>query len=181
MKNLTLFITVTLCSVLVACSGPQRVGRSSSTGADSARAGPLSEREAAQILGYHNEVRSDVDVGPLRWSDGLAKFAGTWAGTLAGDGCAIRHRSNSPYGENLFIGTATHYGVVDAGKAWESEKQYYRGGRLTESNWDDAGHYTQMVWGNTREVGCAKSLCSDNMIVVCNYDPPGNYLGEKPY
>ena len=135
----------------------------------------------AQILGYHNEVRSDVNVGPLRWSDNLAKFAGHWADTLAKQGCTLEHRNDSPYGENLYMGTAARFGVVDAGKAWESEKRYYGGGRLTESNWYDSGHYTQMVWKNTEEIGCAKSICSGNMIVVCNYNPPGNYLGEKAY
>ena len=140
-----------------------------------------SDQVITQILGYHDKVMSDVNVGPLRWSVDLARFAGNWAEKLARDGCILEHRKKSQYGENLFLGTASHFGVVDAAKAWETEKRFYKGGKLTESNWYDSGHYTQMVWRNTGEVGCAKSLCDGNMIVVCNYNPPGNYLGEAPY
>ncbi len=43
------------------------------------------------------------------------------------------------------------------------------------------GHYTQLVWRGTRDVGCAKVFCSGYMIVVCNYNPPGNVLGLRPY
>ena len=85
------------------------------------------------------------------------------------------------FGDNAHSMLEQANGVVDAAKAWETEKRFYKGGKLTESNWYDSGHYTQMVWRNTGEVGCAKSLCDGNMIVVCNYNPPGNYLGEAPY
>ena len=43
------------------------------------------------------------------------------------------------------------------------------------------GHYTQLVWKNTTEVGCAKVTCGNQTIWVCNYNPPGNYVGQKPY
>jgi pathogenesis-related protein 1 len=38
-----------------------------------------------------------------------------------------------------------------------------------------------MVWRDTRQLGCGVSECGDKMIVVCHYDPKGNYLGRKPY
>jgi pathogenesis-related protein 1 len=79
------------------------------------------------------------------------------------------------------MGTARHYGVVDAVKAWESEKPNYRGQPLGLSNSADIGHYTQMVWRHSKQIGCAKAECRGNLIVVCNYDPPGNVLGQKPY
>ncbi|MDH3976346.1 MAG: hypothetical protein OEV42_18935 [Deltaproteobacteria bacterium] len=43
------------------------------------------------------------------------------------------------------------------------------------------GNYTQVIWKKTRPAGCAKALCSGSALVVCNYDPPGNVVGEKPY
>ncbi|CAH1441532.1 unnamed protein product [Lactuca virosa] len=44
------------------------------------------------------------------------------------------------------------------------------------------GHYTQVVWRNSVRLGCARVQCNnDAWFVTCNYDPPGNYVGEKPY
>jgi pathogenesis-related protein 1 len=79
------------------------------------------------------------------------------------------------------MGTAGSYGVGDAVRSWESERKYSQGQRLDASNWYDSGHYTQMVWRNTKEIGCGRIECKGQMIVVCNYYPPGNVLGEKAY
>ena len=38
------------------------------------------------------------------------------------------------------------------------------------------GHFTQLVWVGTTKVGCGRSQCKGNDIVVCNYDPPGNVM-----
>jgi pathogenesis-related protein 1 len=38
-----------------------------------------------------------------------------------------------------------------------------------------------MVWKNTTEVGCAAIECNGMTLWVCNYNPPGNYRGQKPY
>jgi PadR family transcriptional regulator len=43
------------------------------------------------------------------------------------------------------------------------------------------GHYTQIVWSNTREVGCGVARDSNREVWVCNYNPPGNWIGERPY
>ena len=45
-----------------------------------------------------------------------------------------------------------------------------------------AANYTQLVWGATKQFGCGKAVCKDGtVIVICNYDPKGNVVGEKPY
>ncbi len=85
------------------------------------------------------------------------------------------------HGENLFMGTAGYYGVADAVAMWEKEKSAYDGGPIGGSNIGAYGHYTQLVWRSTRRVGCAKVECGGNVIIVCNYDPPGNVLGQRPY
>lgn len=51
------------------------------------------------------------------------------------------------------------------------------------------GHYTQMLWADTSEIGCAASFYTTNsnnatwnhLIFVCNYGPGGNYLGVPVY
>jgi hypothetical protein len=52
------------------------------------------------------------------------------------------------------------------------------------------GHYTQVAWRTSVGVGCGMSYCTTGSPfsgypnwwnVVCNYTPPGNYVGQKPY
>ena len=42
------------------------------------------------------------------------------------------------------------------------------------------GHFTQMVWRQTRSLGCAKGKCPGQSLWVCQYDPPGNMMGAFP-
>lgn len=146
----------------------------------------LTQQEVQKLIELHNKVRADVGVGPVTWSKKLATYAQEWANNLAVKGCRMEHRPSSgkwkqEYGENLFMGTAGYYGVADAVKSWESEKKYYHGQTIDTSNVYKMGHYTQIVWENTKEIGCAKIECKGNVIIVCNYNPPGNFLGRKPY
>jgi pathogenesis-related protein 1 len=146
----------------------------------------LTIQEAQQLLQKHNKARADVGVQPLFWSKKLAAFAQEWANHLAATSCRIEHRPQEGkwtqiYGENLFIGTSGYYNVTDAVTAWEDEKRQFRKGPLNPSGWYAAAHYTQIVWSNTRNVGCSKADCTGSIIVVCNYDPPGNILGQPPF
>ena len=38
------------------------------------------------------------------------------------------------------------------------------------------GHFTQIVWRGTREVGCAVANCSGKALWVCRYLPQGNIV-----
>jgi pathogenesis-related protein 1 len=133
------------------------------------------------ITAYHNKVRADAGVGPLKWSAALAAYAQKWADHLAGTTCKVAHNTEHLYGENLFQTTAEFFTAADAARAWEAEKIDYSGGILTTSNWHAAGHYTQMVWRDTITLGCGEAACDKTLIVACNYDPPGNYIGHRPY
>ncbi len=141
----------------------------------------LSPQDVDALLSHHNKVRADVGVGPLAWSANLAGYAQQWAEQLAISGCRMKHRQPNAYGENLFQGTFGAFTAVDAAKAWETEKKDYAGGVLTDANWAPSGHYTQMVWRQTTQVGCGQAICNSTLIVACNYDPPGNFMGRKPY
>ncbi len=55
------------------------------------------------------------------------------------------------------------------------------------NNFHAWGHFSQIVWRNTQQVGCATvqcaSLANDNSgarpyFTVCDYAPPGNFGGQ---
>lgn len=141
----------------------------------------MKQEDRDAILDYHNLVRASVNVSPLQWDDRLAAFAQQWADQLAANGCRMQHRQPNAYGENLYQGTAGRYTAVDAAKGWETEKKRYLGGVLSKKNYARVGHYTQMTWRDSTKMGCGEAVCNGTLLVACNYDPPGNYLGRKPY
>ncbi len=142
----------------------------------------LTPEQAEAVLVEHNRLRAEVGVAPLTWSKELSELAQDWAEQLAADGCAFEHRPNNKYGENLYTGTKGMFTVVDGVKAWGREKRNYTYGPSGETKQAGVvGHYTQIIWRNTTQVGAGVAVCGDMIIVVCNYDPPGNVTGKKPY
>ena len=152
----------------------------------------------AGMLAVHNQVRAAVGVPPLRWSEPLARYSKDWAGHLAfRRGCQMIHRQEAgkdyrQYGENLYWASPEdssfgHQGVQpvvapQVAIAWAEEKPDYHYGSNRCRSGKQCGHYTQMVWRNTQHVGCGMSICPNlGQIWVCSYDPPGNWVGERPY
>ncbi|MCB8964218.1 MAG: SCP-like extracellular [Bacteroidales bacterium] len=147
----------------------------------------IAQADAQALLNHHNKVRADVGCPPLQWSPQLAEYAQAWANHLASEGCLMEHRPFSgkwaqKYGENIFWGSASSYTPLDASKSWYSEIAKYKYTEVTETNYVSTGHYTQMVWKNTTHVGVGVAVCKGGgIIIVANYNPPGNYVGQKPY
>ncbi|XP_072951630.1 pathogenesis-related protein 1-like [Typha angustifolia] len=118
----------------------------------------------------------------MSWDDTVAAYAQNFASQLAAD-CHLAH-SGGPYGENIYwswgVGTA-----ADAVNYWVAEKQYYdyeSNSCLAPPN-ESCYHYTQVVWAKSVQLGCATVTCSNGggTIIVCDYNPPGNYNNERPY
>jgi len=133
------------------------------------------------ILAAHNAWRQTVKVPPLQWSAALADYAQAWANTLKGKGCDLEHRSDNAYGENLAGATGTRLTPEEVVGMWGEEEDFYSYEENTCQEGQICGHYTQVVWANTLFVGCARASCGRSEVWVCNYDPPGNWRGEKPY
>lgn len=158
---------------------------------------------ASAMVQEHNALRTSVGAPKLRWSDSLARQAAAWANKLKEDGCSMKHSHAAKIGENLYWASALKKGSRGKGKstwqwsvtpqpitekdvvaAWATEQPWYS--RATDTCeaplGKTCGHYTQIVWKTTREVGCAKALCGDSSQVwVCNYAPAGNVVGQRPY
>ena len=140
----------------------------------------LSDEEIKAVVDTHNVWRDQVGVPPLTWSDELAEVAAGWAKVLKKKGCRLQH-SKLSYGENLFSGTSGYFDATYVVNEWGGEKKFYNYRQNKCKSGEMCGHYTQMVWRSTTKVGCAKIRCRDMDIWVCEYDPPGNWVGEKPY
>ncbi|MEE9910254.1 MAG: CAP family protein [Deltaproteobacteria bacterium] len=142
------------------------------------------DRIREEILAAHNKYRAQLGIPPLKWSETLADHAMNWALHLAQAG-KISHSKKSGEGENLWQGSAGHFSHTRKVDYWGSEKKYFKKGTFpdvsTSGNWQDVGHYTQIIWRGTHEVGCAQATSGGFDFFVCRYHPPGNFIREKVY
>ncbi|KAI3715917.1 hypothetical protein L6452_22907 [Arctium lappa] len=140
---------------------------------------PPNKNLGLDFLVPHNKARAQVGVQPLTWNMTLASYAYGYAYRRLGD-CDLRH-SEGPFGENLAEGYGDQFTTTDAVNMWVGEKPYYE--YISNSCvGDECRHYTQMVWHDSTQLGCAKVKCRNSWwFVICSYDPPGNYEGERPY
>ncbi len=141
-------------------------------------------QEILDALNAHNKIRAEVFSGhQLVWSDELADSAQEYANELAQSG-EFRH-SGWGYGENLYASSWSST-LSDAVWSWYKEKDYYDYATNSCADGKQCGHYTQIVWQDTTEVGCGKAVYQTGnykgwTVTVCQYNPPGNYIGEWPY
>ena len=105
---------------------------------------------AREMLTAHNAVRARVKAPPLTWSPRLAAAARAWAETLISRG-RFEHNSHTGYGENLFEIQGRRATPSEVVGDWAAEAANY--------DWKanlchgTCGHYTQIVWRDTKEVG----------------------------
>lgn len=147
----------------------------------------------AGMTAEHNRWRARVGVAPLTWNSALAQSAAAYASS-----CVWAHDANrSPdagfayVGENLYAGSQqpSNQQMIEAVVAWADERyDYDYGTPIGQTGSAMVGHYTQMVWSATSEVGCGYARCQnpqglsfDATIVVCRYGDGGNYVGMTPY
>jgi hypothetical protein len=165
----------------------------------SGRQGPpvrsgLSSQQIQDIVDYHNTLRagegaSNMEV--LKWNPQLAKLGQQWS-----DLCNFAHGQPTysvadvgydQIGQNIWANSNPSSTVKDAVQAWFDEKPFYAYDSMACQTGKMCGHYTQVTWGQTREVGCGLTNCSTISgmtmanFMVCNYGPPGNYVGVNPF
>ncbi|MFO1379470.1 MAG: CAP domain-containing protein [Chitinivorax sp.] len=177
--------------------------------ADSAVAG-LSPNLIDAILQQLNRQRASLgvaDMPPVAWDADLAAFA---ARTAAG--CRMQHtgtaqRSAIPNkvgqyaGENLAIAFRSDMRLSDSGDPARLQRyfqQAFDGWWREQADYDYAanrcapgkqcGHYTQLAWRDSVQIGCAIAMCNPQLdlgrlgyTLACNFLPGGNIVGRRPY
>ncbi len=127
---------------------------------------------AQEMLALHNDKRRAHCAPDLTWSSELAAAAQAWA-----DRCEFAHapRSVNPnQGENLARGAGKLGAAAHLFAGWYEEVRQYN--FATPGYQKGTGHFTQIVWRGTREVGCGVATCGGKSFWVCRYAPQGNIV-----
>jgi len=128
------------------------------------------------VLDRHNYYRRMHGVPDVKWSSAIQKYAQEWAEKIAAED-RMYHRQPNKYGENIYWYSGGDSDGIDAVDAWYSEIKNYNYSLPVFSM--TTGHFTQVVWKGSIEIGCGKARSkSGKIFVVCNYSPPGNYRGQ---
>ena len=155
---------------------------------------------ASSILALINQERALVGVPALTWNNTLAADAQTYADYLETTG-SLNHPTQewvaahpmAPEGENLYASEGGDLSPKNLAQGafdfWFSEKANYHGQPTgSETPGQVIGHYTQMVWKSTTQIGCAAVTGQNNPAnnlpysrVSCRFTPPGNIVGQTPY
>ncbi|XP_032832633.2 serotriflin-like [Petromyzon marinus] len=135
------------------------------------------------IVDLHNQLRRSVSPAAsnmlqMVWNKEAANNSAVWAKSCSFNHSPTANRKTSAFtcGENLFISSAPFtwdYAVRD----WHSEVvspgfEFGKGAKGPGM----IGHYTQVVWHSSYQVGCAVNYCGDSAkyLYVCHYCPAGN-------
>lgn len=167
------------------------VSRQSATLFDGRRTSPTSSIDCVQpadirmidVYKAHNALRSEYGATPLRWNTVLAENAQIYANRLAQTGQRV-HASRDGRGterENISQGMIG-WNANQLMRNWLDERRYFAPGTFpnvsTTGNWYRIGHYSQMIWPTTTDIGCGMATGSGFSWLVCRYDPGGNKDGK---
>ncbi|KAL4367876.1 hypothetical protein GQ457_05G031810 [Hibiscus cannabinus] len=135
---------------------------------------------AQEFLTAHNAARQEVGVPPMKWDNVLEAFALNYSqGQI--ETCALR-RALVPSGQNIAFSTSNDFTATEAVGLWVNEKQYYNLESGVCAQGKECGHYTQVIWINSTQLGCGRVVCNNNkgIFIACYYYPIGNILGKRP-
>lgn len=151
---------------------------------------PEADPAVKGITALHNQARAAVIPKPvtaipaLTWNTTVTAAAQKVANT-----CVFKHSGNG-YGENIYAAAGSSPTPTAVVKSWTSESVNYTYSTNSCASGKVCGHYTQVVWRGSKQLGCAQKTCTINSpftgfptwyFWVCNYSPAGNIIGQKPY
>nr|ABR27897.1 antigen-5-like protein precursor [Triatoma infestans] len=178
----------------------------------------LSEKDKQKLLDFHNKFRELTAAGEapapkgedgrerrqppaanmleLTWHKKAEKQAYKWARTCEWKHNNATDKAGNSMGQNLGRKMSTEKTDVDDTfdkwsydlvRGWFDEAKLYKYGSGFSMS---TGHYTQVVWANTSQVGCGYSYYMQideynqkwyTGYLVCNYSPAGNFNNREPY
>lgn len=149
----------------------------------------LTPLEKQEILGAQNRYRAEVNVTFLNWSENLSLQAQRCADYNAANYLPLGRQKHCPtpgFGQNIARATSnSHLTLAQMVDLWGNEKKYFLNGEYpsvsSTGSPGEVSHYTQMIWQETKEVGCGKANASGYDILVCDYSPRGNINGTMVY
>ncbi|KAF4532746.1 hypothetical protein B566_EDAN007713 [Ephemera danica] len=172
--------------------------------------GVLTSKQKDEVINLHNKLRKDIMNGTLKkfappavsmssmaWDNELAKIA-----QRSAEQCKMEHDKNRKVdrypsvGQNIYMKTLSYRkdlentgpNMTQVIFSWFNEVKEFR---FPPENIDpfkfnpDTGHYTQVVWAETKFIGCGFSTFTDKkyiqILTFCNYGPGGNVVGARMY
>ncbi|CAK7565370.1 MAG: hypothetical protein SEPTF4163_003286 [Sporothrix epigloea] len=173
-----------------------------SSKAGSSEAGSSEPTDFASTAVYHHNLhRSNHSAPAVSWNTDLASYAATVAAS-----CVFAHdrtpgSSTGSYGQNIAVyGASGDVAGIDSsnvvaqavtdmwynGEVWQFPADGYGESNPDMSNFEAWGHFSQVVWAGTTEIGCASQYCAPGTIysgmgswfTVCDYRSEGNMGGE---
>jgi len=149
----------------------------------------LKSNEKQEILAAQNRYRAEINVTALNWSENLSQQAQACADYNAANFLPLgkqKHCPKSGFGQNIALASLSlHRTLTQMVDQWGEEKRNFINGVYPSVSATGSpgavSHYTQIIWQETEEVGCAKANSSKYEILVCDYSPQGNINGTAVY
>ncbi|KAH8334327.1 hypothetical protein KR059_009026 [Drosophila kikkawai] len=146
-----------------------------------------------EVLNASNKFRAMHGCPALTVNPELNKLAQEWANVLKvltifclfishlyflqhlRDNNIMQHRPNPKYGENIFLSGGMDVAGDLPVEMWYREMSSYDFNKAEFVA--KSGHFTQLIWKASKEMGAGVARKDDRTWVVCNYNPPGNVGG----
>ncbi|KAM4771704.1 cysteine-rich venom protein DIS2-like [Rhinophrynus dorsalis] len=143
------------------------------------------------IVEVHNNFRRTANppasnMLKMIWNNEAAQSAARWASTCNEFHSTQEQRriTNFGCGENIFM-SSFQASWIDVITSFHSEYVDFVFGKGARIKGQVVGHYTQVMWYRSYQVGCHVSQCNKSIykfFYVCHYCPPGNTNQDgRPY
>jgi uncharacterized protein YkwD len=141
----------------------------------------LSQDQINEITQHVNSYRNKHHVNNLTYDPIISNTSQNWASYLSVRN-EFKHSNNRQYGENLSWYGGYKNEIVKLIKLsvdkWYNEIKQYNFNNPTFSS--QTGHATALLWSSSTSFGFGYSYNNSkkSAIVVMNFNPPGNVMGQ---